>query len=524
MGRVGTGTAFAAVVAFGALAAGCAGGAAPAGPSNGTGEPGHDRAGPTATIALVGDVMLGRSVADVIANDPESVFESVRPVLVAADIAAGNLESPLTERQHVVGPNVLEAVPSSAALLAAAGFDVMSLANNHAGDAGAVTVTDSIAALGAVGIAPVGGGSDAAAAIAPVIRDANGVGVAFLAFDLTLAGPAPTATAAGVARWDPDAARQAVADARARADVVVVGVHGGIELLGRPDPVLAGIVHDLTEWGVDVVWGQGTHLPYPATLASRPGGRVTVQAPGLGNALFDQTLPGTDTGTLLEVVVGRDGVRAWRAAPIGTYLRMTMEPWTLPEGDAVTVDGEWWSSAIELPTAASAPLVDDVDGLRADAAIVEARAGDVDRDGAADVVVSFRRPWEPRLLQEAIDPTGAGMALADATGRSAHLAWFHDGRIRWGAGTLPEPVATFDVCDDGLALGHTTLDALAAGAPPVLAGGAWWWHDFGFTTAPILDGPAVPVCADPDGDGRTTPALIRPTDLLVTQAPEGAVP
>ena len=241
------------------------------------------------------------------------------------------------------------------------------------------------------------------------------------------------------------------------------------------------------------------------------------------NALFDQTLPGTDAGTLLEVLVGRDGVHAWRTAPVSTYLRMGLDAWSLPEGDAVSVDGEWWNAAMALPQVSSAPEADAVDGLRDDALIVEARDGDVDRDGVADIVVAYRRPWEPRLLQRIVDPDGGGSALADATGRSAHFAWFSGGRIRWGAGTLPRPIATFDVCDDGIAVGITTLDQLTLPDATVVAGGAWWWRDFGFSTAPLLDGRAVPVCADPDGDGMTTPALRRVTDLD-PQAPEGAVP
>lgn len=477
----------------------------------------------TARIVLVGDVMLGRSVADVVVNDPESVFESVRPTIAAADLALGNLESPLTTRPHVVGENSLEGDPASAALLARAGFDAMSVANNHAGDGGPATVVDSVTALAAAGIRAVGGGADVTDATAPLVLDAAGVRVAVLAFDLTGGGPPATDSGPGVVRWDAAAARVAVDAARREADIVIVGVHGGIELLGRPDPVLAGVVDDLTEWGVDVVWGQGAHLAYPVTRAARPDGRSTVQAPGLGNALFDQTLPGTDAGTLLEVLVGRDGVHAWRTAPVSTYLRMGLDAWSLPEGDAVSVDGEWWNAAMALPQVSSAPEADAVDGLRDDALIVEARDGDVDRDGVADIVVAYRRPWEPRLLQRIVDPDGGGSALADATGRSAHFAWFSGGRIRWGAGTLPRPIATFDVCDDGIAVGITTLDQLTLPDATVVAGGAWWWRDFGFSTAPLLDGRAVPVCADPDGDGMTTPALRRVTDLD-PQAPEGAVP
>lgn len=461
----------------------------------------------TARIVLVGDVMLGRSVADVVANDPDSVFESVRPILAGADLALGNLESPLTTRPHLGGGNALEAAPASAAVLAAAGFDAMSIANNHATDAGPQTVLDSAAALAGAGIAAVGGGADLTSATSPTVLDVGGVRIAVLAFDLTGGAAVATATSPGVAGWDEPAARAAVAAARAEADVVIVGVHGGIEMLTRPDPVLLDVVDLLTSWGVDIVWGEGAHVAYDVAVTEASTGRPSLQAPGLGNAVFDQRLPGTDEGVLLEVLVAADGVRAWRSAPIGTYLRVQRGAWALPAGDAVTVDGEWWNPVAPVGAAAPAPAVDVVDGLRDDALVVDARSGDVDGDGAADVVVAYRRPWEPRLLQSAVDPGGDPAALADTAGRSAHLAWFSGGRIRWGAGTLPQPVGALDVCDDGIALAFTTLDP--PDSPSVVAGGAWWWREFGFATAPTLDGPAQPACADPDGDGRTSPALVR---------------
>lgn len=454
----------------------------------------------TATIVLLGDVMLGRSVAPVVANDKDSIFEPLRATLADADLALANLESPLTTRPHLLGDNALEAVPSSAGLLADAGFDGMALANNHAGDAGPGTVGDTIAALAAHDIRAIGAGPSLAVATAPAVFERNGLTIAVLAFDLTHGGP-PAGTGAGVASWDPVIAEAAVAAARATNDIVVVGLHGGVEYLPRPDPVLAGVVDDLTSWGVDIVWGNGAHVPYAVTVATAAGGRATVQAPGLGNAIFDQQMPRTGSGTMLEVVAGADGVLAWRTAEIGTYLRTTFHGWDLPAGDAVAVDGEWWNPVGPLVPVAPAASVDEVDGLVAGGVLVSARQGDVDGDGVADVVASYRRPFRPRLLQQAFPATD----FVDASGRGAHLGVFQSGTLRWGAGTMTRPVQVLDVCDDGVALGFSALDE-----PAVTAGGAWRWSGFGFATAPLLDGPAAPVCVDLDLDGRTEPALVRP--------------
>lgn len=474
-------------------------------PTNGAPITGSDAATAvpqTARIVLLGDVMLGRSVAPVVANDRDSIFEPIRATLAGADLALANLESPLTVRPHLAGDNPLEADPLAAGLLADAGFDGMSIANNHAGDAGPGTVADTMAALDGHGIAPIGAGATLVAATTAAVFVCNGLRVAVLAFDLTHGGPS-AGTGEGVATWDPEVAKAAIVAARATADVVVVGLHGGVEYLPRPDPVLAGVVADLTSWGVDIVWGNGAHVAYDVTIASGVEGRMSVQAPGLGNAVFDQRIPGTDIGTMLEVLVGPDGALAWRTAAVGTYLRTSFDGWDLPAGDAASVDGEWWNPVGPLDPAPPAPTVGAVDGLVESGVLVVAREGDIDGDGVTDVVASYRRPFRQRLLQQAFPDTD----FLDASGRGAHLGFFEQGVLRWGAGTMTRPVELLDVCDDGVALGFSALDD-----PTVTAGSAWWWRGFGFATAPLLDGSTVPICVDLDLDGRTEPALLRAVD------------
>ncbi|MDX2342215.1 MAG: CapA family protein, partial [Acidimicrobiia bacterium] len=70
-------------------------------------------------ILLVGDIMTGRGVASVLENDPDGVFAGVRHLLLDADVAAGNLESPLTLRPHTSSnENMLEADPNTAQAVA----------------------------------------------------------------------------------------------------------------------------------------------------------------------------------------------------------------------------------------------------------------------------------------------------------------------------------------------------------------------------------------------------------------------
>ena len=446
--------------------------------------------------------MLGRGVLRVAAADPAGLFAGIRLEVASADLAVANLESPLTSRPHdpSSGPNALEAPAASAAQLAKAGFDAMGIANNHAGDAGPGTVTDTIGALSAVGIATFGAGSSAAAAFAPRIVEAGGLRVALLAFDATGQGPRAGPQTPGVAWWDETLARKAVARARASADVVTVGIHGGAEYVPVTDPHLRRLGRLLASWGADVVWGQGPHVVQPIRVIDPDGdGRPTLVATSLGNLLFDQHVPGTRRGAIVEVLVAADGLRAFRVGSAGhADGPVVFRGWRKPRRSAVALDGAWWTLASSVaPATAERPR--PLAGFEGD--VVDAAIGDPDGDGRPDLVVAFRRPFSPTAVNALLPPH----LLVDRRGRTAHLGLYRprDLRPRWVAGTLLRPVVAVAACERALAVAYSTLDH-----PAVVGTGAWRWGGFGFTPLADLPGPGTPACADIDGDGRLDPVVL----------------
>jgi poly-gamma-glutamate synthesis protein (capsule biosynthesis protein) len=485
----------------------------------GLGGPSTDRpsgrpAVPGATVRLLfgGDVMLGRGVAAAGVAEP---FEDLRAVVAGADLAAANLESPLTERRHLraAGPNALEAPPEAASVLADAGFDVMSVANNHAGDAGPETVADTLAAVRTVGLTPVGGGSDAARAFAPRVEQRDGLRVAFLAFDATGRGPRARGEGPGVAWWDEALARRAVLRARREADLVAVSIHGGAEYIPAPDPYLRRLARRLASWGADVVWCHGPHVRQPVGVLDPDGdGRPTVVALSLGNLLFDQWIPGTRRGGLLEVLAGPEGALAFRVgtADIGVG-SVGFGRWRPPRGTAAALDGGWWTPVRAVtPVPLARP---ELPGFEGD--VVDAALGDADGDGRLEAVVAFRRPYRPTEVN-ALAPRATWV---DARGWTAHLGVYAPDtlRPRWVAGTLLRPVARVAACDGSLAVAYSSLDD-----PTIVAAGAWRWGGFGFLPLPDLERPAVPGCADVDADGRLDPVLMDPTVLVAIT--EGSPP
>jgi hypothetical protein len=481
----------AALLAAAALLAG-------AGPSGAGAAPAR-QAGAVVQLLFGGDVMLGRGVARASAGHPAALFAGLRLEVSSADLAAANLESPLTVRPHLAshGPNALEARPAAAFLLKKAGFDAMGVANNHAGDAGPATVTDTLAALSRAGMVAVGGGATAASAYAPRVFDLHGVRVALLAFDATAVGPRAGPTTPGVATWDPARARRAVLRARAVADVVAVGIQGGTEYVSETDPYVMRLARLVGSWGADVVWGQGAHVVQPIrVLPATHDGRPTVVATSLGNLVFDQHIPGTRRGALLEVLAGADGARAYRVGSVRAAAPVGFLGWRAPHGDAAAIAGEWWTLARPVAPAADAGLP-SLAGFKG--RVVAAAVGDPIGDGGRQLVVAFRSAFHPTNVSALVPRS----TLVDRHGLAAHVGLYRPRDLRplWVAGTLFRPVSVVAACDGAIAVAYTGLND-----PAVLAAGAWRWAGFGFVSLPPLAGPGVPACADLDG--RLDPVVL----------------
>jgi poly-gamma-glutamate capsule biosynthesis protein CapA/YwtB (metallophosphatase superfamily) len=456
----------------------------------------------TVSLLFAGDVMLGRGVARLATAGPDRLFADVRFQVRSADLAVANLESPLTSRPHdpAFGENALEASPASARLLVAAGFDAVGIANNHAGDAGPATVTDTMEALSKNGLSVIGAGSTIAKALEPRIVTIGGIRVALLAFDVSGQGPRAGIAQPGIASWDDDLARAAVTRARAGADVVAVGIHGGAEYVPVTDPSLMRIAKLLATSGADVVWGHGPHVVQPIRLIDPDrDGRPTIVATSLGNFVFDQHAPGTRRGAMLEVVAGTNGVRAYRIGSVEHEQGpVVFRRWRSPQTDAVAFGDGWWTLAQPV-TPAPIKRPRSLAGFKGD--VIDAALGDPDGDGRSDLVVAFRRPF----AVSAFNSLYPKRRFADRRGRSAHVGLYRprDLRPRWVAGTLLRPVVTLVPCHGALAIAYSTLDN-----PMVIGTGAWRWGGFGFQPLPDLPGSGIPRCADVNGDGRLDPVIL----------------
>ena len=216
-------------------------------------------------LAAVGDIMLGGSATpEMVRQGYDYPFEATRHLLQQADIVFGNLEGPLTDGGVPVADKtyVFRSPPAKVApALAAAGFRVLSLANNHALDYGPEGLFHTIAALEQAGIAPVGAGADLEQSRRAVILQTRQGRLAFLAYSLTFpkafwAGPARPGTAFGHETH----VRQDVARAKGEADMVVVSFHWGREATTELRDYQVALGRAAIEAGAGVVLGHHPHV------------------------------------------------------------------------------------------------------------------------------------------------------------------------------------------------------------------------------------------------------------------------
>jgi poly-gamma-glutamate capsule biosynthesis protein CapA/YwtB (metallophosphatase superfamily) len=119
-------------------------------------------------------------------HEPMGAYsELARPVLAGADIRFGQVERVYSDRgslQVHSGGGHSRVKPHLASIFTDCGFDVVSVASNHAMDWGADALLDTVALFRNKGFHVVGAGENLREARRPAILEKNGVKVAFLAY------------------------------------------------------------------------------------------------------------------------------------------------------------------------------------------------------------------------------------------------------------------------------------------------------------------------------------------------------
>lgn len=325
---------------------------------------------PEFRISAVGDVMLGGTAAPVLAQQGyDYPFVHVGAVLKRSAAVFGNLEGPLTDggtpapdKQYLFRSPPDKVAPA----LKAAGFTVLSLANNHILDYGEAGLNDTLAGLARARILHAGAGANDLAARQPAWFTAGGERVALLAYSLTLP-PSFYATAdtAGTAFGHERHVRADVAAARAHgADIVLVSFHWGQEGSTQLRDYQTKLAHAAIDAGADAVIG---HHPHILQGIERYGRGVILYS--LGNFVFGSYSRMAARSVIAQLVF--DGRRLVRVelVPIDVFNpEVNFQPRLLRGADADAVIAQLAQLSVPLQT-----TVEDHDGVGVVSLVAAAR-------------------------------------------------------------------------------------------------------------------------------------------------------
>lgn len=271
----------------------------------------------SASLIFVGDIMLSRSVQKQIernGNDYSFPFASSSEFLKSSDFTFGNLEGPISDQGKDQGsiysfrsnPRVVEGLIS-------AGFDVVSLANNHIWDWGKEALKDTINILKNNKIMPVGAGinyQDANNEKMLVISNGSlgeKTRIGFLAFtNLYPKSLIATEDSPGISNFDIENIKNQILKIKEgkSADLVVVSVHWGEEYQQQSNMLQQSIAHQLIDAGADIIIG---HHPHVIQEVEQYKGKWVFYS--LGNFIFDQNFSKeTMEGLVAKVTLVRDTI------------------------------------------------------------------------------------------------------------------------------------------------------------------------------------------------------------------------
>lgn len=301
----------------------------------------------TLKISAVGDLMVHdyqinkARRKDTDSFDFSPVFKQIQPYLDEADILVGNLETVFAGKDKgrsnkVCGYSSFPYFNSPNAFadaLAAAGFDLVTTANNHTLDAYPEGVVSTLNLLDSLGIRHVGTARDSAEKQQLCLMEKNGILVGFSGYTYSLNGihrpkDKPYLVNEFI-NYDTTKIREMCNEIRrlkkAGADFVVAYVHAGTEYQKKPNSYQRRVADSLFHAGAQLILMSHPHiLQKMDVLTSKDSLRKSVVAYSLGNFISSQVSnekSHKDIGAILEVEVKkwRDSTFISSVSVIPTY-------------------------------------------------------------------------------------------------------------------------------------------------------------------------------------------------------------
>lgn len=263
------------------------------------------------SFLCAGDNLIHTRLLQGEAQDYDSFYEHIRPEIEKADLASVNQETIFVEDRGLISDYPRFGTPVAVGdAIAAAGFDIVTLANNHVLDKGlyGIRVTsafyDKQEGMTYLGINPPGQEKQRPEESVKIIEK-NGIRIALLNYTYGTNGlPSPKEAPYVVERFsDEERVKKQLIYAREDADAVIVFAHWGTEYSSEADEKQQYWSDMLLEYGADVVIGTHPHVLQPFEMRTGEDGHQMLVYYSLGNLVSGQTREDCQIGGLARFTI-----------------------------------------------------------------------------------------------------------------------------------------------------------------------------------------------------------------------------
>ncbi len=216
------------------------------------------------SLTAVGDIMLGERMNRTIRKfGPEYPFYCVYPIFRRSNIVLGNLEGPFSKNAEKQKRNFTYKIdPKNARILRRAGFNIVTLANNHLLDCGREGVLETLSALKKHNIQYIGAGKNEEEAHSPAIMQAGKYKIGLLGYYWNRR-TAARGNKPGSAMDSEEYLANDIRLLRSLVDRVVVTVHWGVPYDRYPSEEDQKKAHFAIDCGADIIIGHHPHIVQP---------------------------------------------------------------------------------------------------------------------------------------------------------------------------------------------------------------------------------------------------------------------
>lgn len=280
-------------------------------------------------IRVVGDIMChDRQLRASIQEDGSYImdgwFDDIKPSLAKADLLIGNLETSFAGGEEgYSGFPKFNTPDVMADLLLDAGFDVLTLANNHINDYRAPGIERTLAVLESRGIKNTGAYADRAAYDQLLIVQAKDIRVGVLAYSATFnSTPKKDYHVRALSREQ--VAKDVAAIKAQGADIVLAMVHWGSEYEESPGSTQRKQAQMLVDEGIDAIFGSHPHVvqkaEYLTAQAADGTQKKVLVAYSMGNFMSNQQNRPCDMGIIFDIEVHKEGATGIAQVVSGGYV------------------------------------------------------------------------------------------------------------------------------------------------------------------------------------------------------------